>query len=97
MTPEELTAEVERTGSNAFVRFFGKGQIVSLTTHAVAGTEASVTHSLGAPPTYYLVLGQAAAGSLYDGATANTASTFYFKSDATATAFRVLLVVGGTT
>ena len=91
----QLSAFLQAIAQTAFVRLFGVGQLVSFTTHAVAGTEFSVGHSLGTPPAYYIVLGQAASGSLYDGTTANTSTTFYFRSSAAAANFRVLLVKGG--
>lgn len=64
---------------------------VSVVSHATPGTEFSVAHGLGKVPTGYIVYGQTAAGSLYDGATANTKTTLYLKSDAAAATFRIIV------
>lgn len=64
---------------------------VSVVSHAVAGTEFSVAHGLGKVPTGYIVYGQSAAGSLYDGSTANTKTTLYLKSNATGTTFKIIV------
>lgn len=64
---------------------------VSVASHATPGTEFSVAHTLGKLPTGYIVAGQTAAGSLYDGATANTKTTLYLKSDASAATFRIIV------
>lgn len=64
---------------------------VSVASHATPGTEFSVTHTLGKVPVGYLVYGQTAAGSIFDGATANTGSTLYFKSDVSAVTFRIVV------
>lgn len=63
---------------------------VSVTSHATPGTEFSVAHGLGKTPTGYIVYGQDGAGSIYDGATANTATTLYLKSDAVSKTFRII-------
>ncbi len=62
----------------------------TVASHATPGTEFSVAHGLGKIPTGRIIYGQTAAGSLYDGATANTATTFYFKSDVSAVTFRLI-------
>jgi hypothetical protein len=64
---------------------------VEVVTHATPGTEFSVAHELGKVPTGYIVYGQSAAGSVYDGATANTAATLYLKSDVSSKTFRLLV------
>lgn len=64
---------------------------VSVASHATPGTEFSVAHTLGKVPLGYIVSGQSAAGSVYDGATANTATTLYLKSDASAATFRLIV------
>ena len=66
---------------------------VSVTSHATPGTEFSVTHTLGKVPTDYIVCGQDGAGTVYDGTTANTSTTMYFKSDASSVEFRIILFV----
>lgn len=63
---------------------------VSVASHATPGTEFSVAHGLGKIPTGYIIYGQGAAGSLFDGVTANTKTTAYFKSDVSAVTFRVM-------
>lgn len=64
---------------------------VSVTSHVTPGTEFSVAHGLGKTPTGYIVYGQNAAGSIYDGATANDKTTLYLKSDVSAKIFRVMV------
>lgn len=65
--------------------------IVSVTSHGTPGTEFSIAHGLGKVPTGYIVTKQAAAGSVYDGATSNTATTLYLKSDAASTSFTLMV------
>jgi len=64
---------------------------VSVTTHATPGTEFSVAHGLGKIPAGYIVAGQDGAGSVYDGATANTSTTLYLKSDVASKIFRLIV------
>lgn len=64
---------------------------VSVASHATPGTEFSVAHTLGKTPTGYLVYGQTAAGSVYDGATANSKTTLYLKSDVAGVTFRLVV------
>ena len=64
---------------------------VSVASHATPGTEFSVAHTLGKIPTGYWVYGQTGAGTLYDGASAWTATTLYLKSDASAKTFRLIV------
>jgi hypothetical protein len=64
---------------------------VSVTSHATPGTEFSVTNTLGKVPVGYIVYGQNAAGNVYDGTTANTATTLYLKSDVSSKTFRLLI------
>jgi predicted acetyltransferase len=64
---------------------------VSVTSDGIPGTEFSVAHSLGKVPTGYIVYGQDKAGSVYDGATPNTATTLYLKSDAATGLFRLIV------
>ena|SRR3990167_888968 len=64
---------------------------VSVTSHGTPGTEFSVAHTLGKVPTGYIVYGQAAAGSVYDGTTANTKTTLYLKSDVATVSFRLVV------
>ncbi len=63
---------------------------VTATTHATINTEFPVTHGLGKAPTRYVVVGQSAAGSVYDGATVATKTTFYLKSNVSAKNFRLM-------
>lgn len=65
--------------------------MVSVASHAVPGTEFSVAHALGKAIMGYIVYGQTAAGSIFDGVTANTKTTAYFKSDVAGVTFRLLL------
>lgn len=64
---------------------------VSVTTHATPGTEFSVAHTLGKTPTGYIVCGQSAAGSVYDGASTNTGALLYLKSDVSSKTFRLII------
>lgn len=64
---------------------------VSVQSHATPGTEFSVAHELGKVPLGYIVAGQTAAGSVYDGTSANTKTTLYLKSDAASTTFRLIV------
>lgn len=64
---------------------------VSFVSHATPGTEKSVAHNLGKVPTGYIVVGQTDAGSVYDGTTANSKTTIYFRSDAVSVTFRILV------
>lgn len=64
---------------------------VSVTSHATPGTEFSVAHTLGKVPLGYIVAGQDGAGSVYDGATPNTSSTLYLKSDVGGKTFRLIV------
>lgn len=64
---------------------------VTVTTHATPGTEFSVAHTLGKVPVGYIVYGQSAAGSVYDGVTANTKTTLYLKSDVAGAAFKIIV------
>lgn len=65
--------------------------LVTVTSHATPGTEFSVTHSLGKIPTGRIIYAQSKAGSLYAGATSDTATTMYFKSDASSCAFKIII------
>lgn len=67
-------------------------RLVSVTSDATPGTEFSVAHTLGKIPVGYLVYGQNGAGSVYDGTTANTATTLFLKSDAASTSFRLIVI-----
>jgi hypothetical protein len=66
-------------------------RLVSVTSHGTPGTEFSVAHGLGKEPEGYFVYGQAGAGSLYDGVTADTRTTLYLRSDAASTEFRIIV------
>lgn len=64
---------------------------VTIVTHATPGTETGYSHGLGKVPLGYIVTGQNAAGSVYDGATANTNQTLYLKSDVSSKTFKILV------
>ena len=64
---------------------------VSVTSHGTPGTEFSVSHTLGKVPIGYIVCGQNGAGSVYDGTTANTATTLFLKSDVGGVVFRLIV------
>lgn len=63
----------------------------TIVTHATPGVEFAVTHGLGKIPVGYIVYGQEAAGSLYDGTTTNTNATLYLKSDVSSKTFKILV------
>lgn len=64
---------------------------VTIVTHVTPGTETGYSHGLGKVPLGYIVTGQEAAGSVYDGATENTNQTLYLKSDVGSVTFRILV------
>ena len=64
---------------------------VTIVTHVTPGTETGYSHGLGKVPLGYIVTGQEAAGSVYDGATANTNQTLYLKSDVSSKTFKILV------
>ncbi len=63
----------------------------SVVSHGTPGTEFSVAHGLGKVPSGYVIYGQTGAGSVYDGTTANTATTLYLRSDVAAITFRIMV------
>jgi len=65
--------------------------LVTVTSDATPGTEFSVSHGLGKVPTGYIVYKQGGAGTIYNGPTANTATTLYLRSDASSTSFSVIV------
>lgn len=66
-------------------------RLVSVTTDGTPGTEFSVAHDLGKIPTGYIVYRQSDAGSVYDGATANTTGLLYLKSDVASKTFYLMI------
>jgi len=64
---------------------------VTIVTHATPGTETGFSHGLGKVPLGYIVTGQEASGSVYDGGTANTNTTLYLKSDVSSKTFKLLV------
>ena len=64
---------------------------ITVVTHATPGIEFSVSHGLGKVPLGYIVTGQEAAGSLYDGTTVNTNANLYLKSDVSSKTFKILV------
>jgi hypothetical protein len=64
---------------------------VSATSHATPGVDFAVPHTLKRLPAGYIVVGQEAAGSVYDGATPNTATSLYLKSDVASKQFRLVV------
>ncbi len=85
---QNLKAILDRGGSfadNMDVR------LVSVTSHATPGTEFPVTHTLGKIPFHYIICGKTKVGTVYDGATANTTTTLYLRSDAPSGVFRLMI------
>lgn len=66
-------------------------KLKSVASHGTPGTEFSLAHTLGKVPVGYIVYGQSAAGSIFDGTTANTATTIYFKSDVATVTFKLIV------
>lgn len=64
---------------------------VTIVTHATPGVETGYPHLLGKVPLGYIVTGQNAAGSVYDGSTSNTNTTLYLKSDVSSKTFKILV------
>lgn len=54
-------------------------------TFSAADTDLATVHGLGRVPSGYFQVGQSAAMSLYDGASANTSSLLYLRSNAAGT------------
>ncbi len=81
-----LFEEIVRTLNNGldFSSNFN-GSTVSIT-FAAANTDTSIAHGLNRVPTGYLVIGQSAAMSVYNGSAANTSTLLYLRSSATGTA-----------
>lgn len=78
-----LTQVVEALNNNlSFVdNFNAKTLTVSFT---AANTDVAIIHGLGRVPQGYIQVGQNAATSVYDGASANTAQLLYLRASATA-------------
>lgn len=55
-------------------------------TFSAANTDVASIHGLGRVPSGYFLVGSTAAMSIYDGASANTSSLLYLRSNATGTA-----------
>lgn len=110
-TPDQILVDVDRDLKSLFdlsygrVRFGGggdgdrgenmSGEFQQFTSHAVAGTEFSVSHTIGAVPIGRIILWQNLAGHLFQGpttGTAWTATTVYFKSDVASVTFLVFLL-----
>lgn len=60
-------------------------QILTVTI-PTANVDVAVSHGLGRVPQYYVCLGSLAATTLYDGSSANTASTLYLRATVATTA-----------
>lgn len=61
------------------------GKLLSITFLA-ANTDVSVAHGLGRVPAGYIITGSSASMSVYNGSTANTASSLILRSSAAGTA-----------
>lgn len=68
------------------------GEYQLFTSHADAGSEDTVAHSLGSIPMGYIVMKQDKNACLYAGSTTWTSDNIYFISSATQTAYTVFLV-----
>ena len=68
------------------------GEFQVFTSNAIADTEDTISHTLGAVPIGYIVLGRDKAGVLYNGSTAWTSTSIYFKSNVASTTYTVFLL-----
>lgn len=71
------------------------GQWLTITTNAIANTEDTFTHSLGAVPVGYIVVGQDKSGILYQFSstgTAWTSSKIYLKCSVASVTFKLFLL-----
>lgn len=59
---------------------------------ANSSAEFSAQHEFGKTPQMYVVVGQDGPGTLYDGDSAWTNSTIFFRSDTDGTTFRVMVL-----
>lgn len=67
-------------------------EIVTVTTDATPGTEVAAAHTLKRVPIGYLVLGRNKEGVIYDGATANSSSNIYLKSNVASVTATVMIL-----
>lgn len=80
-----LTQVAEAMNNNlSFVDNFNASTVA--VPFSTANTDTAVLHGLGRVPVGYIVIGQNAAMSVYDGASANTTSLLYLRSSAVGTA-----------
>lgn len=66
-------------------------RLVEVTSHATPGTEFSVSHGLGKVPTGYVIYRRDGAGTVYDGTSADTATTLFLRSDASSVTFKLIV------
>lgn len=72
------------------------GQFLTITTNAIANTESTFTHTMGATPVGYLILWQDKAGILYQGPTTGTAwdvSSISLKCSVASVQFKLFLLM----
>ena len=62
-----------------------------VTSHATAGTEFSISHTLGRVPAGYIVVKRDKAAVVYDGTTVWTTSTIYLRCSVSSTALRLIV------
>lgn len=63
---------------------FQKGEnidayIVSATANVASGNDITLTHALGRIPQYFIILGNTASGTIYNGSGTNSTSNFFIK------------------
>lgn len=66
-------------------------RLATVTSDATPGNEFSVAHKLGKIPTGRIIYSQNKAGTLYNGTSANTSTTIYFKSDVGTCVFKIIV------
>ena len=72
------------------------GTWLTITTNAIANTESTFTHNMGAVPVAYMVMGQDKAGNLYQlssTGTAWTTSTISLKCSVASVTFKLFLLL----
>ncbi len=68
------------------------GSFKVFTSNAVADTEETIAHGLGAVPIGFIVINRDKASSLYDSGTAWTSTNAYVKSDTASTTYTVFFI-----
>jgi hypothetical protein len=68
------------------------GTFQVFTSNAVADTEDTIAHGIGAVPIGFIVVNRDKAGTLYDGGTAWTSTNMYLKSSVAETTYTIFVL-----